>query len=324
MSVTPSTYTSTLDVGQSTEVAKTVDTSDVKLTITPTVESASPGLSVSFSPPSETIFAGESANFSERIAVDSDAKPGSTLTAKVDFLINGQWSSPNTQQICISVPKHATTLTVDNTSAQAGQPVKLSATLIDAVTGKPIQGETITFDLNGNNAGSGTIGSDGKAYTMTTAPSSTGQFTISALFAGDDSYLSSKGTGTCTVYAYPSSGEFVVGSSAVAHGVGTTLNFWNSNWASDNGFSGSDNAFKGHATSATSRAPGGTWTGSPGASGGVPGSVPTIMAVLVTSSMSKSGNEFSGNITQIALVEVTSYSSSLGQGGKGTYLGPAS
>ena len=85
------------------------------------------------------------------------------------------------------------------------------------------------------------------------------------------------------------------------------VEFWGAQWANNNSLSGgaAPNAFKGFAaTMAPVVACGGTWTSTGGSSSNPPaGPLPAYMAVVVASSVNKSGPTITGNISRIVIVK---------------------
>jgi len=105
--------------------------------------------------------------------------------------------------------------------------------------------------------------------------------------------------------SYPSTGAFVIGNGSAV--VGNHVYFWGSQWAKNNSLSGGSapNALKGFESSIQPRTCGGvTWTAQPGNSGQPPATLPSLMIVVVTSTATQSGSAISGDVTQLALVEV--------------------
>src|SRR5207245_8250878 len=108
---------------------------------------------------------GQHATCVETLAVAPGAPFGTTRHCHVDFLLNGiSGGSAFGEDISITVPAHATTLTYtgDKTQDYHDQ-ATLSAHLVDAVTGQPVAGKTVnlsmgsqscspapTTDINGN------------------------------------------------------------------------------------------------------------------------------------------------------------------------------
>jgi hypothetical protein len=118
-------------------------------------------------------------------------------------------------------------------------------------------------------------------------------------------------------------GNFVIGDGNAV--VGNHVTFWSARWADFNSLSGgaAPSGFSGF-TSSTSPNPaicGGAWTSNPGNSSGPPASVPSLVTVIVTSSITKSGPTISGNIPTMAiLLTDPGYSPSPGHTGTGTVL----
>ena len=135
-----------------------------------------------------------------------------------------------------------------------------------------------------------------------------------------------KGTATSTILIYgPVSGNatFVIGDLNSA--IGTHVTFWGAQWGTLNSLSGgsASSSFKGFANSTSTQPPscGGTWTSDPGNSTGPPDSVPEYMAVIVSSSITKSGSAISGNNRKMVVVKTEAgYDSNPGHAGTGTVV----
>src|SRR5438270_13179092 len=104
--------------------------------------------------------------------------------------------------VCFNdAPALATTLTLASASGTFGGTADLSATLTSGGTG--VSGKTVSFTLNGNNAGSGVT--DGSGIVSVSAVSLTGINAgsypggVAATFAGDSGFTSSSGSNTLTV-----------------------------------------------------------------------------------------------------------------------------
>jgi hypothetical protein len=104
--------------------------------------------------------------------------------------------------VCFNdTPVLATTLTVAAALGTFGGTADLSATLTSGGTG--VSGKSVTFTLNGNNAGSGIT--DGSGIVSVSAVSLTGinagsyPSGVAATFAGDSGFTSSSGSNTLTV-----------------------------------------------------------------------------------------------------------------------------
>jgi hypothetical protein len=100
------------------------------------------------------------------------------------------------------------------------------------------------------------------------------------------------------------SGSFVVGDRSAT--LGSTVTYWGAQWWKKNALSGgpAPAAFKGFADHTSSSPPtcGGTWTTAPGNSSHPPDSVPSEMAVIVSSSVTKTGPTISGDIPEIVVI----------------------
>jgi hypothetical protein len=115
-------------------------------------------------------------------------------------------------------------------------------------------------------------------------------------------------------------GSFVIGD--LNAGIGSQVTFWGAQWAKSNSLSGgpAPASFKGFAESATTGLPscGGTWTSNPGNSSGPPASIPSYIAVIASSSITKSGPTIAGNTQQVVIVKTNpGYESNPGHGGTG-------
>ena len=97
---------------------------------------------------------------------------------------------------------------------------------------------------------------------------------------------------------------FVIGD-AEAHNIGSSVNFWGSQWWKNNKMSGVVSSgvasFKGYATM-SDNACGGTWQSLPGNSSNPPDMIASDVAIIVTSQVIKSGSNISGDIKQIVMV----------------------
>ena len=125
-------------------------------------------------------------------------------------------------------------------------------------------------------------------------------------------------------YAYPLSGlSFVIGDRSAV--VGQHVTFWGAQWAKSNKLSGGSapSAFKGFAENTTPDPAfcGGTWTSGAGGSSGPPATLPSTISVIVASSITKHGSVISGNIPQMAVINVDpGYQPDPGHPGTGTVI----
>jgi hypothetical protein len=99
---------------------------------------------------------------------------------------------------------------------------------------------------------------------------------------------------------------FVIGD-VEPHAVGNVVNFWGAQWWKNNVMSGtvspgaSRASFKGYAERSKLLC-GGSWQSLPGNSPPPPASIPADIAVIVTSSVVKDGQDLSGDIRQVVVV----------------------
>lgn len=125
----------------------------------------------------------------------------------------------------------------------------------------------------------------------------------------------------CTPFQYPAGGQFVIGNLVSISA--PSVNFWGSQWSKNNPMTGGSapNAFKGFADATALPTCGGTWTSRPGNSSNPPNTVPTNMAVIVSSSITKSGSTISGNIKKIVIVRTNpGYGPAPGKAGTGKVI----
>lgn len=156
--------------------------------VRPSIEAASPELTLSFTPSVRTVISGSDASFAEVVIVSDRAAPGSTLTAQVDFLLNGAHQTGFLQSVTNSVPRHPSLLVVNDAGSDFRDPGILSAALIDAATGARIAGATIQLAL-GDEACAGVTDAHGKVSCTIVASEPAGIYPIVASFAGDAQHL---------------------------------------------------------------------------------------------------------------------------------------
>jgi uncharacterized repeat protein (TIGR01451 family) len=209
----------------------------------------------------------------------------------------------------------------DATNVTVNDPLPAGETLISA---SPSQGScagAVTCNL-------GTILTGGSA-TVTivanvTAPSGT-ILTNTATVSGDqpDSNPANNNSTTSTfVYSVSVEGNFVIGDHNAD--VGSSVTFWGARWWKLNSLSGgvAPAAFKGFENAPTSVTCGTSWSTRPGNSPPPPaGPLPTYMAVIVSSSISRSGSTISGNTVHMVIVHTNAgYAPDPGHAGTGTVV----
>lgn len=177
-----------------TEVSDTILAAlhNLPVTITHKLRDCDPNLSVSLTPDSRTVTSGEDATFTETVSVGAGAVPGSVLTCKVDFLLNGVLSPGFTQTIGEYVPKATPSITTKPSGpVPAGGNVSDTATLSDGYnpTG------TVTFQLFGPDdtdcttpiaTRTGSVTEGGTATSGDVEIGAAGTYRWSATYSGDD------------------------------------------------------------------------------------------------------------------------------------------
>ena len=218
-----------------------------------------------------------------------------------------------------------------DTSGTAGQPFTMSGTLTtdDPAAGTGLNGKTVAFMLgsgSGAQSCSGTTDSSGNAScTLNSLNQPVGPgVPISASFASDGDYRSANASSSASVFSPAAAGAFVVGdASAGGQTTGTLVNFWGSQWAKKNQFSGGSApaSMKGFANAPTALTCGSTFTSSPGASSVPPATLPGVIEVIVAGKVTKSGSTISGTVEHLVFVNVNpGYGPDPSQAGYGTII----
>jgi len=248
-----------------------------------------------------------------------------TATASVSFAGDANHTgSGDSKTFTIGQATTATGLTTNLQTATAGRAVTFTTAVSVTIGGGAPTG-TVTFKDGNMVIGTGNVNGSGLA-TLTTSSLALGFHTIAASYGGDSNFkASASGPLTQLIYTYTSGGgNFVIGDGNAV--VGNAVTFWGSQWEKLNSLSGgaAPASFKGFANSTSSNPPtrGGNWTTDPGNSSNPPKSLPAYLAVIVTSSASKSGSVISGNVTQVVVVQTNDgYASEPGHAGTGTIVG---
>jgi hypothetical protein len=170
----------------------------------------------------------------------------------------------------------------------------------------------------------GTVSGGGGSYTVNGVHTYTslGNFTIHVRIV-DDGGSTADATSTILIFATTAGGNFVIGDGNAA--VGTSVTFWGAQWWKLNTLSGGSApaAFKGFESDPASVLTCSTnWTADPGNSAPPPaGPLPAFMAVLVSSTISKSGSTISGDTPHIVIVQTDpGYDANPGHAGTGTVV----
>jgi hypothetical protein len=212
-----------------------------------------------------------------------------------------------------------------------------SSTILASSLNPSSVGTDVTFTavVNAVSPGAGTATgtitfTDGNAVLATVAVNGLGQATlltasltvdihsITAVYSGDSNFIASTSAPVSQIiYAYPEArgdgflptvpgagggATFVIGDLNAV--LGKQVTFWGTQWDKLNSLSGSPPppSFKGYANAISVQppGPGGAWTSSNGSA--APASIPSYMAVIVSSSITKSGSTISGDVVRMVVV----------------------
>jgi hypothetical protein len=133
-------------------------------------------------------------------------------------------------------------------------------------------------------------------------------------------------TSQVLTFAYSAGGSFVLGNVAVgpiSSAVGKSTFFWGSKWIGNNPLSGGSAppSFKGFEDGLTIPSCGVRWTADPGTSGSAPATIPSYMAVLVASDISKHGSTITGDEVNVVIIRTSpGYGPQLNTPGTGTIV----
>jgi hypothetical protein len=206
-------------------------------------------------------------------------------------------------------------------------PVLSSATVTATFTnscGNPLSNTAVTFSIvSGPNAGatgSGTTDANG----MASFTYSSGKVGTDTLRASVSNLAGSINSNTATVtwtIAFASGGAFVIGD--LENASGASVYWWGAQWwKKDHLSSGlAPASFKGYEIGNAAPWCGQTWTTRPGNSPHPPSTVPGLMAVIVSSHITKRGPVISGDVVHIILVQTNpGYGPNPGHPGTGTIV----
>jgi Bacterial Ig-like domain (group 1) len=198
-----------------------------------------------------------------------------------------------------------------------------TATFTDADPNGIVTDYTSTIDWGDASAvSSGTIsgGPGSGPYTVSGSHTytSTGFFTVTTTVTDHPS--TAKAVCQVLIFAFaPGRGGFVIGNNNSANG--TSVTFWGAQWWKLNSLSGgtAPAAFKGYAINPATPSCGTGWSTDPGNSAPPPaGPLPAFMGVIVSSSISKSGSQISGDTPHIVVVQTNpGYDTNPGHAGTG-------
>ena len=319
-------HTSSLQVASAS--GDYADSTPISATLTDTTtNSPASGQKVSFTlDGNETCSATtDGSGVARRSITPSEAAGGYTLAASFAGTSSLAGVS-NSNRFQVTLEESSLSYTGD-TSGTAGQPFTMSGTLTTDGTG--LSGKMVTFTLGSGSSAqscSGTTESSGNAScTLNSLNQPVGPgVPISASFASDGYYHLANASSSASVFSPAAAGAFVVGdASAGGQTTGTLVNFWGSQWAKKNQFSGSSApaSMKGFANVPTALRCGSTFTTSPGASSVPPATLPGVIEVIVAGKVTKSGSTISGTVEHLVFVNVNpGYGPDPSQAGYGTII----
>jgi hypothetical protein len=182
-------------------------------------------------------------------------------------------------------------------------------------------GLTATYDAASKTVTSGTDAVFSE--TLTVGPNAVGVLNCTVDFLLNGQHTDGfQQTVTITAYGASAGGNFVIGDNNAA--TGTAVTFWGAQWSKLNSLSGggAPASFKGFEDSPAAASCGTTWTTDPGNSTPPPtGPLPAYMAVIVSSSISKSGPTISGDTPHVVVVQTNAgYAPDPGHAGTGTVV----
>jgi len=236
----------------------------------------------------------------------------------------------DTDNAANSVTTHSTATVSDALLAAAGMSLTSPqsfngavATFTDANAGAPASDFTATIDWGDATSSAGTISGSGGSYTVSGSHTYTGTgFFIVKVHIVDDGGSTADATTTILIFAGSGGGNFVIGDKNAAIGTGVT--FWGAQWWKLNSLSGggAPASFKGFEDTPPTTTCGTLWSTDPGNSTPPPaGPLPAFMAVIVSSSISKSGSSISGNSVHVVVVKTNAgYAPNPGHAGTGTVV----
>ena len=253
---------------------------------------------------------------------------GSISAVSAAFAGDSFYAAGATGAVTFAITKEETSLAYTGPLQLAVGSTPTVSALLKEDGATALAGRSVTITIGSGASAqscSGTTSSSGVAgCTLPAINQAGGSTPVSASFAGDTDYLpASDASQHVLVYAWPAKGAFVIGDTTAQQLLGSTtsVQFWGPQWTSKNTLSGgpAPSDFFGYAKTLSATPPtcGTTWTTSPGASSLQPPiNPPTYMAVIVASSITKSGSTISGNEVKIGIVKTTG--SQIGPGSLGT------
>ncbi len=272
------------------------------------------------------------------------SQPPSPYTIKASFAGDPVYGAALDASRTFTVTREETTLSLTGpTVILAGSgSTALSARLLeggpadldgDGSTAPPFPaGQTVTIRLGAQSC-NGVVGATGdvSCSIANVSDATLGPTTVTATFTGDTYYEPSSASTNVIVFAFPTSGAFVLGDQSASMATPTTsLTWWDANWSAKNSLSGggAPDAFKGYAASVMSlpttspaNSCGTTFRTGLGDSSSPASVVPSYMGVIVPSKVAKDKDNATGVWGKVVVVKTDpGYSPSPGHPGTGTIV----
>ena len=177
---------------------------------------------------------------------------------------------------------------------------------------------------DGTATSAGTVGGSNGSYTVNGSHTyaTTGFFTVKTHII-DDGGSTADTTSRVLIYGTAAGGNFVIGDQNAV--MANTVTFWGAKWSQENTLTGGSApaSFKGFEDTPATAQCGTNWTTDPGNSTPPPaGALPSYMAVVVSSNITKSGKSITGNDIHIVVVHINNgYGPNPGHSGTGTIVG---
>ncbi|MFN0180245.1 MAG: Ig-like domain-containing protein [Gemmatimonadales bacterium] len=248
--------------------------------------------------------------------------PAGPSTVTVAFAGDTQRVGANASAAFTIAHEQTTLRLTTGAVALAGAPFAASAVLTEDDGAPVLPGRVVIFTLGAS--ASCTASTDAAGRAQCSIPSGAlplGPLSLKVSFAQDPYYLAASATGEVILYAFPSSGAFVIGDRGDA--TGSAVQFFGSDWDKVNRLSTGEapSSFKGF--TASPGAPincGATFRAATGNSDKPPSSVPSYMGTIVTTQVTQNGSTITGTRARLVVVRSSRYDPSPGRGGHGTVI----
>jgi hypothetical protein len=271
--------------------------------------------------PSSGTITGGSGSFSVSGAHIYTEEGSYTITVKITDIDNAGNSATVTDSASVAdAALTASCATVANSVQAFSGSV---ASFVDANPIGTLSDFSATIDWGDSSSSTGTVSGSGP-FTVSGSHTyaTTGFFTITTSIKDVGGSTASTACKVLVFAFAPGSGSFVIGNNNSA--TGTSVTFWGAQWWKLNSLTGgaAPASFKGFALNPATPACGTGWSTDPGNSAPPPaGPLPAFMGVIVSSSITKSGSQISGDTPHIVIVQTNpGYAANPGHAGTGTVV----